>query len=95
MSFFLVFSIACVQILSGKLKNRCVNIETGITYEDPDGGDQYLCGGRNECPDGYFCGKQIANPDNNVTNFDNLMYALIVIFYSITLEGWSQVMIYY
>lgn len=47
------------------------------------------------CPEGYFCGKQNENPDANVTNFDNLLYALIVIFYCITMEGWSTVMIYY
>jgi voltage-dependent calcium channel L type alpha-1D len=57
LSFFLVFSIAGTQLLSGILKKRCINIETGIKYME--GGEEYLCGGRNVCPnDQYFCGKQ-------------------------------------
>lgn len=28
-SFFIIFSIACTQLMSGYLKKRCVSIETG------------------------------------------------------------------
>lgn len=57
-------------------------------------GEEYFCGGRNMCPDSsYFCGKQNQNPNFGVTNFDNLMFALLVVFQCITLEGWSDIMI--
>lgn len=92
-SFFIVFAIAGTQLLSGLLKKRCVEEETGQTFYD--GGEMFLCGGRQVCPDGYFCGKQNENPDYGVTNFDNLLYGLLVVFQCITLEGWSDVMIYF
>ena len=44
LSFFLVFSIAGTQLLTGILKRRCVNIEDGTTFYD--GGEMYLCGGQ-------------------------------------------------
>jgi hypothetical protein len=91
MSFFVVFAIAGTQLLSGLLKRRCINIETGIKIDLEDG--FYFCGGNNKCPDGYFCGKQNENPNYGVTNFDNLMYSLLVVFQCVTLEGWSDIMI--
>ena len=47
------------------------------------------------CGPGYFCGKQNENPDFGVTNFDNVLYALINVFVCITLEGWSDIQVYY
>jgi hypothetical protein len=70
------------------LKQRCVNIEDGTNYDN-----EYICGARNNCPEGYFCGKQNGNPNYGVTNLDNLMYALLVVFQCITLEGWSDIMV--
>ena len=42
-SFFLVFAIAGTQLLTGLLKRRCVDIETGQSFYDE--GEMYLCGG--------------------------------------------------
>jgi hypothetical protein len=75
MAFFVVFAIAGTQLLMGELKNRCVRIEDGTNFDD-----EYICGARNQCPEGYFCGKQNSNPNYGVTNFDNLMFALLVVF---------------
>ena len=85
--FFLIFAIAGLQLWSGMLKNRCVSITTG--QEHPDGD---LCGSR-KCGEGYFCGKRIGNPNHGVTNFDNILYALLAVFQSVTLEGWSVMMV--
>ena len=66
--------------MTGLLKNRCVNIETGVLYDDGSG-DPYLCGGAQPCPsEEYFCGKMNENPNYGVTNFDNLMYGVLVVF---------------
>lgn len=70
----------------GMLKQTCVNIETGIKHDD-----DILCGGRQMCPDGYFCGKQNENPNYGNTNFDNIFYSLLAVFQCITLEGWSEI----
>jgi len=91
MSFFVVFAIAGTQLLSGLLKRRCINIKTGIKLDWEDG--FYFCGGENDCPEDYFCGKINENPNFGVTNFDNLMYSLLVVFQCVTLEGWSDIMV--
>lgn len=53
--------------------------------------DELLCGGAVTCPGGYFCGKTNENPNYGVTNFDNVFYSLLVVFQSVTLEGWSDI----
>jgi len=85
--FLLIFAIAGIQLISGNLKNRCIDIYTGrmVIDEDvnlslglSDGG--ILCGSYS-CPPGpYFCGKMNSNPDNGVTNFDNILWALMMTF---------------
>ena len=93
LSFFIVFAIACTQLMRGVLKNRCISIETGVKLDWEDG--FYYCGGQQQCPDGYFCGKLNENPNFGVTNFDNILYSLLVVFQCVTLEGWSDIMIDY
>ena len=66
--FFIVFSIGCLQLLAGSLKQRCVSIQTGMLHPD-----DILCGSsKSECPGGFFCGKQNSNPNYGVTNFDSI-----------------------
>ena len=70
--FFLIFAIAGVQLFSGALMQRCFSIETGvIMIED------VLCGGGNDCPPGFACGKTMKNPNYGATNFDNIFYAFL------------------
>jgi hypothetical protein len=85
--FFIIFSIAGVQLWTGILKQRCVNENTGIMHVD-----DIICGSVS-CPSGYFCGKTNENPNYGVTNFDNIGYSILVVFQSVTLEGWSVIMI--
>ena len=74
-------------MFAGVLKRRCMDIETGIRHAD-----DYMCGGR-DCPSGYFCGKTNENPNFGTTNFDNIFYAFLTIFQTVTLEGWSEIMV--
>ena len=71
--------------MSGTLKNRCITIQTGVIHPD-----ELICGA-DVCPGGYFCGQSNENPNFGVTNFDNLLYSLLVVFQSVTLEGWSDI----
>jgi len=75
--FFLIFAIAGVQLLSGVLKKRCVSKLLGTILEVDS--SEKLCGGEGHCPDGYYCGKSIANLNEN-SNLDNIFYALLMIF---------------
>ena len=70
-----------------------MNIENGQTLVD-DEGEEPICGSQ-PCPDGYVCGKQTLNPNNDVTNFDNIFWALLNVFQCITMEGWSEIMVMY
>lgn len=83
--FFLIFAIAGVNLMSGKLKNRCISIQTGLPLDS-----LAFCEGVS-CPGGYFCGKTNENPNYGVTNFDNVMYSVLCVFQSVTLEGWSDI----
>jgi hypothetical protein len=87
--FFLIFAIAGVQLFQGALKQRCFNLETGIM----DLGDEFLCGGGNSCNPGYECGKSSRNPNFGASNFDNIFYAFLQIFQTVTCEGWTTIMI--
>ena len=57
-------------------------------------GEEVICG-YDECEPGYFCGKKTLNPNYDVTNFDNIFWALLNVFQCITLEGWSEIMVMY
>jgi hypothetical protein len=86
--FFIIFAIAGVQLFTGVLKRRCFDMDTGIKAFDDE-----FCGGSEPCRRGYFCGKSNENPNFGVTSFDNIGYALLAIFQSVTLEGWSSIMV--
>lgn len=50
------------------------------------------CGAMDICPEGYYCGKQNANPNMGITNFDNIFYSVLMVFQITTLRGWSDIM---
>lgn len=83
--FFIIFAIGGTQLMAGNLKNRCISIQTGMVHPD-----DLICGSA-VCPGGYFCGQSNDNPNFGVTNFDNILYSLLVVFQSVTLEGWSDI----
>jgi hypothetical protein len=49
-----------------------------------------LCGGHTSCGAGEICGKTEINPD--FTNFDNIFFAFLAVYTSVTMEGWSTIM---
>ena len=91
--FFLIFAIGGLNLFMGMLKQRCVDIETGYVLIGDDG-EEAICGAA-PCPEGYYCGKKTLNPNYDVTNFDNIFWALLSVFQCISLEGWSVVMVMY
>ena len=75
LGFFLVFSIAGSQLLSGVLKYRCFDIQTGQEI-----GEDNLCSVWSDCDGGQFCGKSNTNPNSGATNFDNVFFSFLVVF---------------
>ena len=83
----LVFSIAGTQLFSGVLKNRCIEIETGIVTEE-------MCVAGSVCSEGFLCGKGIESPNFSILNFDTFLWSMLTVFQTLTMEGWSDIMIY-
>lgn len=86
--FFAIMAIAGANLMQGTLKKRCVGIQTGMIQPSSD---PPFCSNNESCPAGYFCGKTNENPNYGVTNFDQIMYSVLCVFQSVTLEGWSDV----
>ena len=76
--FMLIFAIGGLNLFMGLLMQRCVAEDTGSLLLDADG-EEVICGYA-ECPAGYYCGKKTLNPNNDVTNFDNIFWALLNVF---------------
>ena len=98
MFFLLIFAIAGLQLFSGLLKKRCFNQYTGLLLaQDPEFQDPLISGvmcGYIDCPADYQCGKLASNPNFDQINFDTIFYSYLMIFQSITLEGWTGIMYY-
>ena len=77
--FFLIFAIGGVNLFSGMLRQRCIEIETGKVLLD-DKGAEIICGEATACGEGYFCGKRTLNPNYDVTSFDSIFWAMLAIF---------------
>lgn len=92
--FFLLFSVAGVQIFTGLLLRKCTNIETGhaigfMSYKNS-------CTYNSDCyqfDDEYnkhYCDKNIYNPYENTVSYDNTIFGIILVLVIATMEGWSE-----
>eukprot|EP00002_Diphylleia_rotans_P014058 TRINITY_DN2735_c0_g2_i2.p1 TRINITY_DN2735_c0_g2~~TRINITY_DN2735_c0_g2_i2.p1 ORF type:complete len:1772 (-),score=312.10 TRINITY_DN2735_c0_g2_i2:100-5415(-) len=87
---FSVFGIFGIELFSGAMKHKCIDIVTG-EQEDTD----YLCGSfwlSRSCPQGYECKDSNDNPDYGFTNFDNILSTYLMIFRIMSLDNWSLIM---
>lgn len=86
--FTFVFAIAALQLWNGILKYKCVHVDSGV-YES----GSEVCGSRG-CGVGYECAKILDNPNFGTVNFDNIFISHIMIFQIITLEGWTDILMW-
>lgn len=93
----LMYAIAGLQLFMGALKKRCFDKETGLIIPNPFDSSLigYICGDAT-CPDPNtnICGKLLKNPNSDITNFDTVLWSLLMMFQEITLENWSINMYY-
>uniref|UniRef100_A0A8D2NG20 Voltage-dependent R-type calcium channel subunit alpha n=1 Tax=Zonotrichia albicollis TaxID=44394 RepID=A0A8D2NG20_ZONAL len=87
----LMFAIIGLEFYSGKLHRAC--------YTNNSGGDKdwapvldppHPCGVQG-CPPGYECREWIG-PNDGITQFDNILFAVLTVFQCITMEGWTTVL---
>ncbi|KAK9532840.1 hypothetical protein VZT92_010206 [Zoarces viviparus] len=84
-----MFAIIGVEFYCGKFHNTCFNIETGEIAAD------WPCGlepPARMCPNGTKCKKYWTGPNYGITNFDNILFAVLTVFQCITMEGWVEIL---
>ncbi|XP_048353770.1 LOW QUALITY PROTEIN: voltage-dependent R-type calcium channel subunit alpha-1E [Sphaerodactylus townsendi] len=83
----LMFAIIGLEFYSGKLHRACYVNNSGELQElDPP----HPCGVQG-CPAGYECREWIG-PNDGITQFDNILFAVLTVFQCITMEGWTTVL---
>ncbi|XP_048022435.1 voltage-dependent N-type calcium channel subunit alpha-1B isoform X7 [Megalobrama amblycephala] len=84
-----MFAIIGVEFYMGKFHLTCFSVETGEKVGD------YPCGiekSARKCPEGTVCQEYWKGPNYGITNFDNILFAILTVFQCITMEGWTDVL---
>ncbi|XP_026052235.1 voltage-dependent N-type calcium channel subunit alpha-1B-like isoform X3 [Carassius auratus] len=84
-----MFAIIGVEFYMGKFHFTCFKIDTGEKVGD------YPCGAERPsrvCPNGTVCREYWTGPNFGITNFDNILFAILTVFQCITMEGWTDVL---
>nr|XP_040040128.1 voltage-dependent R-type calcium channel subunit alpha-1E isoform X5 [Gasterosteus aculeatus aculeatus] len=88
----LMFAIIGLEFYSGKLHYTCVP-QAGILENETVDSSEYEvpCGDR-QCPAKYTCSDTWIGPNDGITQFDNILFAVLTVFQCITMEGWTTVL---
>ncbi|XP_063284375.1 voltage-dependent R-type calcium channel subunit alpha-1E isoform X7 [Pelobates fuscus] len=84
----LMFAIIGLEFYSGKLHKACYRNHSAWELEPMD--PPHPCGVP-RCPSGYAC-KEWIGPNDGITQFDNILFAVLTVFQCITMEGWTTVL---
>uniref|UniRef100_A0A4W3HY90 Voltage-dependent N-type calcium channel subunit alpha n=1 Tax=Callorhinchus milii TaxID=7868 RepID=A0A4W3HY90_CALMI len=83
-----MFAIIGLEFYMGKFHKTCFSLDTGETVaEFPCGEDS-----ARQCPDGSDCRGYWTGPNYGITNFDNILFAVLTVFQCITMEGWVDIL---
>lgn len=90
------YALIGTQLFSGVLHQRCM-LPDGTILPSDDENDRYCSffkgfGRQCDVNSEAHCSIHPENPNSNVTSFDNFGVALLAIFQSVTLEGWTDIM---
>uniref|UniRef100_A0A8C5F4X8 Voltage-dependent N-type calcium channel subunit alpha n=1 Tax=Gadus morhua TaxID=8049 RepID=A0A8C5F4X8_GADMO len=84
-----MFAIIGVEFYMGKFHTTCFTIDTGDKVTD------WPCGKEppaRTCPNGTECKEYWTGPNFGITNFDNILFAVLTVFQCITMEGWVDIL---
>ncbi|KAJ3600004.1 hypothetical protein NHX12_033956 [Muraenolepis orangiensis] len=85
----LMFAIIGLEFYSGKLHHTCKPQPGILENQTVDSSlSEFPCGVR-RCPDRYTCTHNWIGPNDGITQFDNILFALLTVFQCITMEGWT------
>ncbi|XP_060096670.1 voltage-dependent P/Q-type calcium channel subunit alpha-1A isoform X2 [Heteronotia binoei] len=87
----LIFAIIGLEFYMGKFHTTCLDIHTEeIKLEVPCG----TAAPARLCPNGTKCDKYWDGPNYGITQFDNILFAVLTVFQCITMEGWTELLYY-
>ncbi|KAJ8968302.1 hypothetical protein NQ317_013709 [Molorchus minor] len=97
-----IFAIIGLEFYSGALHRTCYslyNIDEIVREGEEevpcntDNETQALSQGSNWCRDGNsLCLEKWVGPNNGITSFDNIGFAMLTVFQCITMEGWTAIL---
>eukprot|EP00062_Callorhinchus_milii_P011414 gi/632957387/ref/XP_007894449.1/ PREDICTED: voltage-dependent N-type calcium channel subunit alpha-1B [Callorhinchus milii] len=82
-----MFAIIGLEFYMGKFHKTCFSLDTETVAEFPCGEDS-----ARQCPDGSDCRGYWTGPNYGITNFDNILFAVLTVFQCITMEGWVDIL---
>uniref|UniRef100_A0A3B3UJX3 Voltage-dependent N-type calcium channel subunit alpha n=1 Tax=Poecilia latipinna TaxID=48699 RepID=A0A3B3UJX3_9TELE len=85
----LMFAIIGLDFYIGKFHRTCFKNGTNEQVAD------FPCGPEppaRTCGKGNICGEYWLGPNFGITNFDNILFAILTVFQCITMEGWVDIL---
>ncbi|XP_073496396.1 voltage-dependent N-type calcium channel subunit alpha-1B isoform X5 [Phyllobates terribilis] len=85
-----MFAIIGLEFYMGKFHKTCFSYETGETVADFPCGEELpakICDNKTSECRLYWKG-----PNFGITNFDNILFAVLTVFQCITMEGWTDIL---
>ncbi|XP_019909067.2 voltage-dependent N-type calcium channel subunit alpha-1B isoform X2 [Esox lucius] len=84
-----MFAIIGVEFYMGKFHTTCFKVNTSErTAAFPCGTEAPA----RMCPNGTECKEYWIGPNYGITNFDNILFAVLTVFQCITMEGWVDIL---
>ncbi|XP_075226266.1 voltage-dependent calcium channel type A subunit alpha-1-like [Lycorma delicatula] len=96
-----IFAIIGLEFYSGALHQTCYSLEdlSQIVNEGDSPTPCYSDNDTTHPPGSYACNNNVSvcrdswiGPNNGITSFDNIGYAMLTVFQCITMEGWTAVL---
>ncbi|XP_054458725.1 voltage-dependent R-type calcium channel subunit alpha-1E [Anoplopoma fimbria] len=88
----LMFAIIGLEFYSGKLHYTCTPQRGILENETVDSSEYEVPCGVRKCPAKYTCNDTWIGPNDGITQFDNILFAVLTVFQCITMEGWTTVL---
>ncbi|KAM7400508.1 hypothetical protein PAMA_004951 [Pampus argenteus] len=85
----LMFAIIGLEFYSGKLHHTCLPSVDILDNETVDSSELAFACGVRKCPERYDCNDTWIGPNDGITQFDNILFAVLTVFQCITMEGWT------
>uniref|UniRef100_A0A8C9SUM4 Voltage-dependent N-type calcium channel subunit alpha n=1 Tax=Scleropages formosus TaxID=113540 RepID=A0A8C9SUM4_SCLFO len=83
-----MFAIIGVEFYMGKFHYTCFRIDTEQVADFPCGQEPPS----RTCSNGTKCQEYWTGPNFGITNFDNILFAVLTVFQCITMEGWVDIL---